>query len=80
MRRFGIKEGLSEEHCSLWLCGSLRPGGFLDDRAAAACIAQWIIFWMGRNFGHILGLDWPGRGWKVYSLGVLEGTGSEAEA
>ena len=34
-----------------------------------------------RNPGCRLGLGWPGRGWQGYSsLGVLEGTGSEAEA
>ena len=27
------------------------PGGCLGDRAAAACISQWVVLWMGRNPG-----------------------------
>ena len=34
-----------------------------------------------RNSRSSLGLGWPGRGWQGHSsLGVLDGTGSEAEA
>ena len=57
------------------------PRGCLDDCAAAPCISQWMVFWMGRNFRCSLGSGWPGRGWQGYSsLGVLEETDSEAEA
>ena len=74
-RRFGIREGLSDS-----LTHSL-PGGCRDDPAAAACVSQWMVFWMGRNSGHSLGLGWPGRAWQGYSsLGVLEGMTSEEEA
>ena len=39
----------------------------------------WI--WGGRrNSGCSLGSAWPGKGWQGYSLGVLEGMSSEAEA
>ena len=77
---------------ALWLTGSLAPRlallvylpllphGCLDDGAAAACISQQMVFWMGRNSGCSLGLGWPGRGWQGYSLGVLERTGYETEA
>ena len=61
------------------LAGSLLPQGCLDGHAAAACTSQWTVFWIGRNSGQSPGLGYPGRGWKVYSLGVLEGIGCEAE-
>ena len=73
-RRFKIKDGLSGSPLSL-------PQGCLDDGAVAACVSQWTAFWMRRKSGHSLGSGWPGRGRQSYpSLGVLEGTSSEAEA
>ena len=40
----------------------------------------WYFKWE-KEFWAQPGLVWPGRGWRGYfSLGVLEGTGSEAEA
>ena len=85
-RLFGSWAGAQALSGSLWLSlalsGSLflsLPRGCLDDRAAAACISQRTVFWMGRNSRLRLGSSWPGRGWQGYSLGVLEGTGFEAE-
>ena len=73
-RRFKIK---GVQRLAVWVL----PQGCLDDRAAAACISQQTVFCMGRNSGCSPGSGWPGRGWQGYpSLGVLEGTSSEAEA
>ena len=44
-RRFKIKEGLSGR-----LAGTLLPPGFLDDLATVACISQWKVFRVGRNW------------------------------
>ena len=86
-RAHGNKKGgalwlLSWFSLRLWLMGSwaLLPRGYVDDPAAAACISQWMVFCLGRNSGRSLELGWPGRGWQVYSVGVLEGSGFEAEA
>ena len=71
VRRFEIKEGLSV----------LLPRVCRDDPAAAACLSQRMVFWMGRNSRCTIGSGWPGRGWKGYSsLGVLERMSYEAEA
>ena len=59
---------------------ALLPRRCVDDQAAPACVPQRMAFWMGRNSGHSLKLGWPGKGWQVYSSGVLQGTSSEAEA
>ena len=74
-RRSEIKEGLSDGLAQS-LSGSQALSFLedaLDDHAVAACISQKTVFWMGRNSGHSLGSGGPGRGWQVYSLGVLEG-------
>ena len=80
-RKYKIREELLDGWVQA-LSGSraLLPPGCLDDHAAAACISQWMVFWMERNLGHSLGLGWPGRGWPgCSSLCVLEEMTSEAE-
>ena len=79
-RRFEIKEGLLDSQAGS-LALSLLPQGHRVDGAAAACVSYRMLFWMGRISWCSLGSGWPGRGWRGYSsLGVLEGTSSEAEA
>ena len=72
-RRLKIKRGqrltlglfFLEDDCAAAACTSLK-NGILDERG---------------NSWHSLGLVWPGSGGQAYfSLGVLEGMESEAEA
>ena len=63
--RFEIKEVLSGSGTStgrLALSWARLPQGCLDDPAAAACISQGILFWMGRNSRSSLGSGSSCRG------------------